>query len=399
MVFTFAAPVQVLGYENHLVRKKKSKKPFKKEECLLEKTTQHVFFTYFSHFENLYFDHESLTFFSVGKDVEIARSINTSDYRGYFWKQYGDCAQRMYKPSSISGTTILVLEKKYTTGHSAHFFHFLEHLLGIWNFGGEESRYNVELVVLASNGNGVLKNWKGANDVTYHLIKALFPHAEIKSWPDFVAYTKDKVVCFEKVIVSDRAMDVFKKEPYYTEKMIGGYFQALEQDSLERLASHVWDYCDVIEAPSDKMVVTYVKRVGTRCLNTLCEKELISKIRELAGIELRIVDFARIPFREQIQCVSSTDVLLGVHGNGLSHVLFLPTGGTLIELFPKDSFRSSYRMITQSRGLNYFGWIDPSGWISDKEAETLGCFGDVAVKEVNTNVDAVIAMLEWMRVH
>lgn len=362
------------------------------------KTEQKSVHTCFSNFKNLYFQKSTTDFFAVGNSFKITDAVNTFDQRGYSWKQYPIFPVRLQNPFTIPGTTILVLERSVTPTFSAHFFHFLEHLLGIWNFGGEENRDHVGLVVLAQNGLITSHNWKGANDVTYHLIKAAFPKAEIKQWSDFVEQSPSEVLRFENVIISDRSMEHLRKEPYPTERMLGGYFQFLTKSSLDRLASSIWDYCEVRKNPSDKTRVTYVQRSHNRQFKSDCEKELINKIRALPNVELSIVDFAPISFREQVQIVANTDVLLGVHGNGLSHALLLPEGAALIEIFPKNSFKVEYRIITKARGLDYFGWIDEAGWISDRTAETIGSHGNPYVSDFNINVDAIVDVIR-SRVH
>jgi len=48
------------------------------------------------------------------------------------------------------------------------------------------------------------------------------------------------------------------------------------------------------------------------------------------------VDFARLSFGAQLALVAHSTLLVGVHGAGLSHALFLPTGGSLLELTPPE---------------------------------------------------------------
>lgn len=358
-----------------------------------EKTQQSIPSTCFSNFQNIYFDNSALTFFTVGKDAKICHSINTSDTRGYSWKENPPIKPHK-EPLKVPGTSIFIFERDLTPNHSLHYFHCLEHLLGIWNFGGEIDRLEVKLFVLANNGRSSPKEWKGENAVAYHLIHALFPYAEIKTWDQFLEITDGNILCFEKAITSDRSMEIFRKEPYYTERMLGGYFQLLKKENLDHLASCVWQYCKASRSISHKPMITYVKRASSRVLTSDCEQKLLEKINELSNFEYQIVDFAALSFQEQIQVVANTDILLGVHGNGFSHTLFLPSGATVIELFPENSFRVEYRIIAKARDLNYFGWIDQNGWIDDKTAETLGCHGKIEVQELKTDVNAIIELLQ-----
>ncbi len=361
---------------------------------MFQETKQENFSTYFSKFENFYFHNTAQCFFVIGDAAEITRSFNVSDRRGYFWGEpvWPKCPRVV----TVPGTTIMVFERGVTPWGSTHFFHFLEHLLGIWNFGGELSRQEVQLFLLAGNGQSVPSDWRGSNELVCHLIKALFPNAAIKTWDDFMRDTQWKTIYFEKAITSDRSMDIFKQEPYYTERMLGGYFQALKKESLDHLISLVWKYFDVMKCSSDKLKVTYLKRLKNRTLVPDCEKELIDKIRALPNVELQVVDFETISFGQQVSIAANTDVLIGVHGNGLSHTLFLPDGATLIELFPENSFRVEYRIFAKSRGLKYFGWIDKKGWIDDQVAESVGVFGEILVQSLTTDVPAIIDVLKTL---
>ena len=51
-----------------------------------------------------------------------------------------------------------------------------------------------------------------------------------------------------------------------------------------------------------------------------------------AGGDVRVVDFARLTFAEQLREVREADLLVGIHGAGLSHVMFMSDGATLVEL-------------------------------------------------------------------
>jgi capsular polysaccharide biosynthesis protein len=60
-----------------------------------------------------------------------------------------------------------------------------------------------------------------------------------------------------------------------------------------------------------------------------------------AGMEVQLVDFARHSLQEQIRIASETDIIAGVHGAGLTHLLWMPPHGGLLEVDPKggDSWR------------------------------------------------------------
>lgn len=103
-----------------------------------------------------------LTFFPISKNIiNVEKSFNTSDKRGYTFSSY---ARRSFEEViNIPGTTVIVFEKSSKYDHSCHFFHFLEHLLGVWNFGAEEVQQKVNLFILAGNGMTIPYNWRGVN--------------------------------------------------------------------------------------------------------------------------------------------------------------------------------------------------------------------------------------------
>lgn len=73
-----------------------------------------------------------------------------------------------------------------------------------------------------------------------------------------------------------------------------------------------------------------------------------------AGLTLRQVYFEDMTLAEQVRTVSETDVLIGLHGAGLTHLLFMPPSGYLIELMPAGyQGRQHYRHMADWAGVGY----------------------------------------------
>ena len=66
---------------------------------------------------------------------------------------------------------------------------------------------------------------------------------------------------------------------------------------------------------------------------------------------VRAVAWSELTFREQLQVAATTDIFIGAHGAGLSHVLFLPPHSTMIEVVP-NGFQSEPHF----QGLSQ--WLD-----------------------------------------
>jgi protein O-GlcNAc transferase len=165
-------------------------------------------------------------------------------------------------------------------------------------------------------------------------------------------------------------------------------------ESLDHMVLQVYNFAQVDVQKKNKTTVTYITRPYPRRLEPSLEIEFLRRIKELPNVNLKVVDFAAIPFKEQINIAANTNVLIGVHGNGCTQALFLPSGATLIELFPKDCFRVEYRILTKTRKLNYFGLIPNLGFIDDLPNEYIRCFGNHDAQIDNFDIDSVISILQ-----
>jgi capsular polysaccharide biosynthesis protein len=63
----------------------------------------------------------------------------------------------------------------------------------------------------------------------------------------------------------------------------------------------------------------------------------------------------------QLALAARTDVLLGVHGNGLTHLLMMPPSAraTVVEIFFPDGFAHDYEWTARALGFRHYGvWND-----------------------------------------
>ena len=79
---------------------------------------------------------------------------------------------------------------------------------------------------------------------------------------------------------------------------------------------------------------------------------------EFPSLIIRGLQLDTYAMREQLEFVASTDILIGMHGAGLVHSLFLPSHGALVELFPERKIRlTHFRSIALWHGLKYKSWF------------------------------------------
>lgn len=66
-----------------------------------------------------------------------------------------------------------------------------------------------------------------------------------------------------------------------------------------------------------------------------------------------------MPFIDQVNITANSDILIGIHGAGLTHCLFLPDYAVLFELYNcEDEF--CYKDLARLRGVKYMTWADES---------------------------------------
>lgn len=107
----------------------------------------------------------------------------------------------------------------------------------------------------------------------------------------------------------------------------------------------------------DKVRITFLER-KTKFRQILNSDELVAELMKNQSYSVKSVRFERsTPFMEQLEVIRNTDIFIGIHGAGLTHLLFLPNWATafemyaflvFFELFPFHllfSFYSNYSLI------------------------------------------------------
>lgn len=105
-----------------------------------------------------------------------------------------------------------------------------------------------------------------------------------------------------------------------------------------------------------RLNVTVILRKGSRKLMGLDSHlfaALQAKFSQVADVHL--VDFAGMSFREQIEAARDTDVLVGMHGAGLTQAMFMEEGrGAVVEIQPDRLCHHGFRNLAKMTGQAYF---------------------------------------------
>ena len=101
--------------------------------------------------------------------------------------------------------------------------------------------------------------------------------------------------------------------------------------------------------------VLMITRSETGSRRILNQDEFIGNLSKLP-IQLSVQSFPTLSLAEQICLVNEADIMIGMHGAALAHVLFMKPGKTLLELFPFAFRKSIYQNLAHIKGIEYLSW-------------------------------------------
>ena len=183
------------------------------------------------------------------------------------------------------------------------------------------------------------------------------------SWKAFTSkpiWTLDKVagkkICFKDVMFPLLPRMIFGL--YYNTPLIwgcekSGLFHAFSHHFLHRLGIAEREKLD------DRIHITFLSRQSQyrRIIN---EDQMIEALnRENKFIVKKAVYGHNQDFTEQLKNDQWTDLFVGIHGAGLTHLLFLPDWAVVFELYNCGD-ANCYKDLARLRGIHYITWEDNS---------------------------------------
>lgn len=126
---------------------------------------------------------------------------------------------------------------------------------------------------------------------------------------------------------------------------------------------------------NNKLRITFLSR-QTKYRRILNENELVNALEQNQNYSVKHVNFDRLlyyfidlsflfcltfifvyffrnmKFVDQLEISRNTDILIGIHGAGLTHLLFLPDWATIFELFVQKMI-DLYNLVSQIRFFNF----------------------------------------------
>lgn len=164
---------------------------------------------------------------------------------------------------------------------------------------------------------------------------------------------KGKRVCFRNVVLPLLPRMIFGL--FYNTPLIhgcqgSGIFRAFSEFILHRLQIPFRP-----PRPQAKLRITFLSR-RTKYRQVLNEDQLLEEIGSNSSYYVQRISFERaLSFSQQLTITRNTDILIGMHGAGLTHLLFLPNWATIFELYNCED-PNCYKDLARLRGVNYITW-------------------------------------------
>eukprot|EP00802_Teleaulax_amphioxeia_P001865 Tamp_01867.p1 GENE.Tamp_01867~~Tamp_01867.p1 ORF type:complete len:1322 (+),score=37.69 Tamp_01867:148-4113(+) len=248
-----------------------------------------------------------------------------------------------------------------------HLYHMLENLVGIW---ATSRAFMVNASSHANEPTWLLLPQNTRSELaesTRELILLMFPGIRVLDQIDFRRCSPRQLFSFSKMVASDRSA----ADHGGVNQMITGISSRLPQFMPSMVSTVLRNAGLPLEqTASDAITITFVDRQGSH--NRRLGREHSKNLLWLLGttdprIRVHWTRFELLSLREQIVKAADTDVLVGVHGNGLSHVLWIRKPGALVEILPGSGNRLlAYQQFCEIRGLLYYG-IEASSGVVHRE--------------------------------
>jgi len=173
----------------------------------------------------------------------------------------------------------------------------------------------------------------------------------------------DKKICFKGKVtfphLSRQRYGLFYNTPLVPHCQGSGLFRAFSEH-----VKHRFNF-PLALPENGKCKVTFLSR-GTWKPDGGAYGRLVSNEDEMLNYAKRFfprckftkVQFTReVPFLSQMKIISESTLFVGMHGAGLTHLLFLPDTSKVIELYNCED-RGCYRDLAYLRGIPYYTWTD-----------------------------------------
>ncbi|KAF9485879.1 hypothetical protein BDN70DRAFT_970009 [Pholiota conissans] len=281
----------------------------------------------------------------------------------------------------IDGVSFLVNDPPHIT----HYYHWAAELwFGFWR------TYTSLDLVISAEGNSTLPparrilfrhldnhHWRDYASMNQWVLRSSFPSAVMEfkdGW--FDRAEMGRAFVFERVIVADRSSAMlsynyarYQRTAGAPNALPGGmnWWQPIRNNVVQFAGLHSETGGGTTKTP----VITYISRQkwGRRMLIPEHHDRLVKalyKLRDDYGYEVNVVNAESMSRKDQIRLAARTTIMMGVHGNGLTSLLWMKPNprSTVMEFFYPQGFAHDYEYTTRALGMVHYGFWDAEHFTS-----------------------------------
>ena len=131
------------------------------------------------------------------------------------------------------------------------------------------------------------------------------------------------------------------------------------------MRSAAYKHCAVSLDKATPWQITYISRCCSGARYNTNEQEVFNGLRSLWNRTI-MVKFDKVTFKEQLEVMSETNLLVTIHGAQLTNVIFMHPGGTVIEIFNPLFKTDFYKQMSAMAELHYVAFRKT--WIARRES-------------------------------
>ncbi|KAF8349216.1 hypothetical protein F5887DRAFT_1233451 [Amanita rubescens] len=212
-------------------------------------------------------------------------------------------------------------------------------------------------------------HWRDYASMNQWVVHSSFPGVAmefIDDWRDRAEM--DTAWVFDRVVITDRSAAMLSfnfaryqrtaSSPFALPGAV--YWWMAIRDNVVQLTGVE---TSVGSGTSGQPVITYISRQnwGRRMLIPEDHEKLVKelhKLRDTYGWEVNVIEADKMTREEQIRLSARTTIMMGVHGNGLTSLVWMkPTPrSTVIEFFYPKGFAHDYEWTTRALGMVHYGF-------------------------------------------
>ena len=145
--------------------------------------------------------------------------------------------------------------------------------------------------------------------------------------------------------------DVFKQNVYINVNNIYHVNESMNfhnEPLFDNFKKTILNNFDIEYRKNSTKNITFILRNGTREITN------IDYVKDnLQSYNINYIYLENHTVKEQLEIIANTDILIGVHGAGLSWCIFMKNGSTLIEMYPGNSNTDNYIRWCKIANINY----------------------------------------------